>query len=556
MNVGEKQKNLSHMATQNKSLRFYDLYSLLSNRDWLRVAWQHVCGNAGSRTPGIDGVTIATFNERLEEHLEALRGQLKAKQFEPLPVRRVYIPKANGKRRPLGIPSIKDRIVQEALRMILEPIWEADFSQHSYGFRPNRCTMDAVSYIGHRLVGQDGKQGDSYQWVIEGDITSYFDTINHRKLMKLLAKRIEERALLDLIWKFLKAGILEGSNRQETLAGTPQGGICSPLLANIYLHELDRYMEEHYVHLSKSAKERRRKQRLPNYLYVRYCDDFVVLCNGTKAQATAMKEELYTFLKTRLKLELSQDKTTVTHVTDGFTFLGFRIVKEVGTSGKRVPKILIPEEAIRKFRHKIHETLAPHTHHDSVNMKIMALNRITGGWCRYYQCTSSASLMFGKLNPIVFWDMAHWLGRKFRLSMPQVMKTYYANSTFHTSTQSLIQPGNYRTKRYTSHPENNPYLTNPHQTRRETIPTMEAKVREKRPGQADLREALLARTGPICTQCGYQGTTPEMHVDHKIPRHRFKHPTEADHIGNVQILCVTCHKAKTKRELQVLSRVR
>jgi 5-methylcytosine-specific restriction endonuclease McrA len=333
----------------------------------------------------------------------------------------------------------------------------------------------------------------------------------------------------------------EGAGRKRTPV-REQRAVLRP-----YLHELDRYMGEHYVHLSKSAKERRWKQRLPNYLYVRYCDDFVVLCNGTKAQATAMKEELYTFLKTRLKLELSQEKTTVTHVTDGFTFLGFRIVKEVGTSGKRVPKILIPEEAIRKFRHKIHETLAPHTHHDSVNMKIMALNRITGGWCRYYQCTSSASLMFGKLNPIVFWDMAHWLGRKFRLSMPQVMKTYYANSTFHTSTQSLIQPGNYRTKRYTSHPENNPYLTNPHQTRRETIPTMEAKVREKRPGQADLREALLARTGPICTQCGYQGTTQEMHVDHKIPRHRFKHPTEADHIGNVQILCVTCHKAKTKR---------
>jgi hypothetical protein len=137
-----------------------------------------------------------------------------------------------------------------------------------------------------------------------------------------------------------------------------------------------------------------------------------------------MKEELYTFLKTRLKRELSQDKTTVTQVTDGLTFLGFRLVKEVGTSGKRVPKILIPEEAIRQFRPKRHETLAPHTHHDSVNMKIMALNRITGGWCRYSQGTSSASLMFGKLNPIVFWDMAPWLGRKFRLRMPQVMKTY------------------------------------------------------------------------------------------------------------------------------------
>jgi RNA-directed DNA polymerase len=131
MNVGEKQKNRRHMAPHKKSRRFYDFYSRLSNRDWLRVAWQHVCGNAGSRTPGIDGVTIATVKERLEEHLEALRGQLKAKQCEPLPGRRVYRPKANGKRRPLGIPSIKDRLGQEARRMILEPIGEADFSQHS-----------------------------------------------------------------------------------------------------------------------------------------------------------------------------------------------------------------------------------------------------------------------------------------------------------------------------------------------------------------------------------------------------------------------------------------
>lgn len=140
--------------------------------------------------------------------------------------------------RPLGIPDIQDRIVQEALRMVLEPIWEADFSRHSYGFRPNRSTKDAVAYIGARLTGSK-----SYGWVVEGDIQSFFDTMDHYKLMQLVRKRVRDEKLMDLIWSCLRAGIMEQGNYRHSLLGTPQGGIVSPLLANIYLHELDRYME-------------------------------------------------------------------------------------------------------------------------------------------------------------------------------------------------------------------------------------------------------------------------------------------------------------------------
>jgi RNA-directed DNA polymerase len=253
----------------------------------------------------------------------------------------------------------------------------------------------------------------AYGWIIEGDIQSFFDTINHQKLMQLVEQRVKDKKILSLIWKFLQAEIMEQGNLRHSMLGTPQGGIVSPLLANIYLHELDRYMER-YTEISVPDRRRRKRRGLANFLYVRYADDFVVLCDGTKEQAEAMRQELYDFLKTELKLELSLEKTRVTHASEGFEFLGFVIDRNIVGTGKWAPRIRIPMRAMEKVRAKIRAALAPNTNEDSVRLKILGLNRIIGGWCRYYQTTSSPSFYFNRLSHESFKLMARWLGRKYQ----------------------------------------------------------------------------------------------------------------------------------------------
>ena len=399
------QRKLSLTAQEKLEHKFGDLYSLLCNEVWLRVAAHDTLQNAGSNTAGIDGMTKANFLGNFDGYIIKLKEALKAKTFEPMPVRRVYIPKPNSeKKRPLGIPTLLDRIVQNALRMILEPIWESDFSIHSYGFRPNRSTYDAISNIQTRLTGN----GWTYQWIIEGDIASYFDTIPHQKLMKVVKKRIADKNIHELLWKFLRAGVMYKGSINETLTGTPQGGIISPLLANLYLDQLDKYMESISLNLTMYQRHRRRVKGKGNFLYVRYADDFVVLCNGTKAETLAMKEELRGFLSTK-GLMLSEEKTKVTHITEGFQFLGYRIIREIGSNGKMVAKVEIPERAMQRFQHTMRRILAPNTHNDTTKAKIHAANRVIRGWCQYYRVTNSPSMPFKKLNNEIFWEMAHWL---------------------------------------------------------------------------------------------------------------------------------------------------
>jgi group II intron reverse transcriptase/maturase len=549
MNAGEMQRSLSVKAERSPDHKFDDLFSLVYVMEWLRIAHDHVSDNAGSITSGCDGINMSEFDENMEDNLQNIHDALKLGNFDVKPVRRVNIPKPNGKLRPLGIPTIRDRIVQESLRMILEPIFEADFSQHSYGFRPNRCTMHAIACLRYSMT-----ENKKYFWVVEGDISAYFDTINHRQLIKLLGRRIKDKKILDLIWKFLRAGIMERKLFKDTILGTPQGGIVSPLLANVYLHELDKYMQK-YTDLSQQDKSHRRKQGLANYVYVRYADDFVVLLNGTKAQAELMKEELHKFLSTTLRLNLSMEKTQVTHLNQGFDFLGFCFKRSLCGKGVST-RILIPEAKVKRHLDKIKEATDPSTHEDSAILKLKALNRIISGWCRYYQHTSKVSAQFGELERKTFWLVAHWLCRKYQISMPTCMQRYRTKDGLGTEQTKLIRHDSFKFQPWgKGFLIPNPYIMVA-TLEREELPTDSPWTGyEERPGWADIRLTVLQRDNYTCCLCKTDVSYSNAQVDHLIPYSRYKRPVDANCVGNLWTLCKTCHERKTQRDRQRESRV-
>jgi len=550
MNIGEMQRLLSLKAEKEPEHQFGDLFSLVCRQDWLCLAQEYVAQNAGSKTAGCDGIDMSEFTKDLEENLLKLQTALQTDMFIACPVRRVYIPKPNGKYRPLGIPTIRDRIVQESVRMVLEPIFEAGFSQYSFGFRPNRCTMDAVKWI--TWTTQEHKK---YFWIMEGDISAYFDTINHRKLMKLLRRRVKDEKLLTLIWKFLRAGVMERKLFKDTEQGTPQGGIISPLLANVYLHELDKYMEK-YTALSPKEKTVRRTAEQANYAYTRYADDFVILGNGTKAQMEETRQEIRNFLSTTLHLELSMEKTKITHHNEGFDFLGFTIQRSMGQKGMRT-KVLISKKGMEKHLKTIQAATSPESHEDSVMAKIKALNRIIAGWCRYYQFTSKAETQFNELGHKTFWLMAHWLGRKFQLTMPKVMFQFRKENHLEWERTKLIQHGKFTTQQYKKRfLKPNPYTTR-EKIEREELPDENPWLGfEDRPGWWDVKSQAQKRDNWTCRICGTKGLTPETcEVDHIIPYASYKRPIDANKLENVQTLCIPCHLRKTEMDRQMESRV-
>jgi hypothetical protein len=348
---------------------------------------------------------------------------------------------------------------------------------------------------------------------------------------------------------------MEAKLFRDTKLGTPQGGIVSPLLANIYLNELDQYVLR-YTGFSTKEKTRRRSQGQANYAYVRYADDFVVLCNGTKKQAEALKEELCSFLKQKLRLDLSLEKTKVTHLNDGFKFLGFWLQRRVGGEGMTT-KVVIPKESVKRFFNKVKAVTDPSTHRDSVNAKIIALNRVISGWCRYYQYTSKASTQFHKISNEVFWRMAHWLGRKFKLSMPRVMRRYYRDRTFATDQYSLKLPGEFTTRIYrVRFLKANPYTEQIAVLREEVARESNWLGTEPRPGLSDLRPIVLQRDGYVCQMCDRSVTAHTCQIDHVRPVRRFKRAVDANVVENLWTLCIECHKEKTKMDRQMESRMR
>jgi RNA-directed DNA polymerase len=315
------QTKLHQWATGDPARRFDDLFNLVCDPAFVLVAWRRVRGNKGARTAGVDGQTARYIErERGEEaFLADVRAELKARRFAPLPVRERQIPKPGGRLRRLGIATIQDRVVQAALKLVLEPIFEADFVPCSYGFRPGRRAQDAIEEVRYLAAR-------SYEWVLEADITACFDEIDHAALLARVRRRVGDKRVLALVKAFLTAGILgEDGVERDTSSGTPQGGILSPLLSNIALSVLDEHFAKAWQAMgTASQRHARRKRGEATWRLVRYADDFVVMVAGTHAHAQALRDEVAGVLAT-MSLRLSEAKTRVCHIDEGMDFLGWRI---------------------------------------------------------------------------------------------------------------------------------------------------------------------------------------------------------------------------------------
>lgn len=438
------QSKLHQWATDDPGRRFDDVWNLVCDPAVLVVAWRRVRGNRGKRSAGVDGVRPDAIEAPEAGFIAELRDDLKAGRFSPMPVRERMIPKpGTTKRRRLGIPTARDRVVQAALKLVLEPIFEADFLPCSYGFRPKRRAHDAIAEI-HQFTSR------SYEWVFEADIEACFDQISHPALMDRVRRRVGDKRVLALVKAFLRSGILsEDGQTQATIAGTPQGGILSPLLANVALTVLDEYFAEHWKTNSGTDYQRtkRRREGLPNYRIVRYADDFVVMVNGSQAHAQGLREEVVGVLAP-MGLRLSEAKTKVCHVDEGFDFLGFHIQRrrKRGT-GKHVVYTYPSKKALTSIVGRV-RTLTNRSSHPALAVLLRQLNPVLQGWCTYFRHGVSKAT-FGYLDQYTWHRVVRWLRKRHpRTKMAVLKRRYLPGSRPTEDAVTLFQPQQVTVSRY------------------------------------------------------------------------------------------------------------
>lgn len=493
MRSPERVLNSLNEHSKDSSYKFERLYRILFNEELFYVAYQKIASNGGSTTKGSDGRSI---DEMSLARIETLIASLKDESYQPHPSRRVHIPKKNGKTRPLGIPAFEDKLVQEVVRMILEAIYEGHFETTSHGFRPKRSCHTALLHIQKTFNGA--------KWFIEGDIKGFFDNIDHDVLVGILRERISDDRFIRLIRKFLKAGYVEDWTFHNTYSGTPQGGIVSPILANIYLDKLDKYVKEYIQHFDKGTKrrpgkesndlanERKRTVRKLKKVkdgtekaalvarlkaieqeraafpsgdemdgsyrrlkYIRYADDFILGVIGSKEDALRIKEDIKSFLSESLALELSEEKTLITHTGKSAKFLGYEITvtrnnhqrRDVQgrlrrTYGKRV-RLNVSMATLRdklleygameiKLRNG-KEIWKPKCRSGLIfndDLEILdRYNRETVGFCNYYLIANNCVVLHN-FRYIMEYSMYKTFAGKYRSTVRKINKKYRLNKLF------------------------------------------------------------------------------------------------------------------------------
>ena len=493
MRSPERVLNSLNEHSKDSSYKFERLYRILFNEELFYVAYQKIASNEGSTTKGSDGRSI---DEMSLARIETLIASLKDESYQPHPSRRVHIPKKNGKTRPLGIPAFEDKLVQEVVRMILEAIYEGHFETTSHGFRPKRSCHTALLHIQKTFSGA--------KWFIEGDIKGFFDNIDHDVLVGILRERISDDRFIRLIRKFLKAGYVEDWTFHNTYSGTPQGGIVSPILANIYLDKLDKYVKEYIRHFDKGTKRRSGKESndLTNerkrtvrklrkvkdgaekaalvarlkaieqeraafpsgdemdgsyrrLKYIRYADDFILGVIGSKEDALRIKEDIKSFLSASLALELSEEKTLITHTGKSAKFLGYEITvtrnnhqrRDVQgclrrTYGKRV-RLNVSMATLRdklleygameiKLRNG-KEIWKPKCRSGLIfndDLEILdRYNRETVGFCNYYLIANNCVVLHN-FRYIMEYSMYKTFAGKYRSTVRKINKKYRLNKLF------------------------------------------------------------------------------------------------------------------------------
>jgi RNA-directed DNA polymerase len=436
-----EQRKLYTRSWETPDYVFEKLWGLVTDPRNLRTATARVARNKGRNTPGVDRVTVRTaLRNGIDRYVDGLRAQLRTGAYRPKEARRVFIPKPGqpGKFRPLGIPTVNDRVVQAAVKNIMEPIFEADFYPTSHGFRPGHSAHGALEHLRVLLMPRRTKSGayrSPYQWVVEGDIKGCFDNISHHGLMERVRSRIRDAKVNRLVLAFLKAGVLTEGTYLPTDAGTPQGGILSPLLANIALTVLDERYERHAFprktptlltdrqRIEERTGARRQYDRTHGIVRVpiRYADDFIILISApdgadefARAETAAHEEKaaVADLLHESLHLELSEAKTLVTPVTGPMKFLGHHVrVRDQYRRGLACA-VAIPKEKSHQLRERIKDIFRRSTIHGALSDRLRILNPLLRGWAYYYRHAWRAKRVFSRIDHYVWWTIYRWIRKK------------------------------------------------------------------------------------------------------------------------------------------------